>query len=63
MKQFPLEQLHIVGCESILALREQELLRESPAVLEKWIAFAKGLCERNEFINMAHHLLHVGRKL
>jgi 2-polyprenyl-3-methyl-5-hydroxy-6-metoxy-1,4-benzoquinol methylase len=63
MGQFPLEKLHLVGCESILALREQELLQESPEVFQKWIDFAAELCERDDFISMAHHLLYIGRKL
>jgi len=62
MEQFPLEKLHFIGCESILPLREQELLTESPDVMQKWIDFAAGLCEREEFISMSHHFLHIGRK-
>ena len=49
MKQFPLEKLHFIGCESILALRENELKNESPEVLHKWIDFAAELCEREVF--------------
>jgi len=63
MEQFPLEKLHIVGCESILSLREQELTQESPEVLQKWIDFAVNLCERDEFLSMSQHLLHIGRKI
>ena len=63
MEQFPLEKLHIVGCESILSLREQELTQEHSDVLQKWIDFAESLCEREEFLSMSHHLLHIGRKI
>jgi len=62
MAQFPIEKLHFIGCESILALRERELTQESPEVLEKWIDFAAELCERDEFLCLSHHFLHIGRK-
>jgi SAM-dependent methyltransferase len=63
MEQFPLEKLHIVGCESILSLREQELRQEHPDVFQKWIELALMLCEREDFLSMAQHLLHIGRKI
>ena len=63
MGQFPLEKLHLVGCESILALRERELLQEPPDVLQKWIEFAAELCERVDLLSISHHLLYIGRKM
>ena len=63
MQQFPLEKLHLVGCESILALRERELLQEPSEVLQKWINYAAELCERDDLLSMSHHLLHIGRKM
>jgi hypothetical protein len=62
MRMFSLEKLHIIGCESVLALRERELMQESEDILQKWIDFAIALCEREEFISMSHHILHIGRK-
>jgi len=63
MEQFPLDKLHLVGCESILALRNRELLQEPPEVLQKWIDFAVELCERESLLSMSHHFLHIGRKI
>jgi len=63
MAKFPLEKLHIAGCESILALRTQELMKEPPEVFQKWLEFAFEVCEREEFLGMSHHLLHVGRNV
>ena len=47
----------------IISLREQELKQEHSDVLQKWIDFAVNLCEREEFLSMSHHLLHIGRKI
>ena len=62
MAQFPVKKLHLVGCESILALRERELTLEPPEVLGKWIDFAAELCERDDFLSLSHHYLYIGRK-
>jgi len=62
MEKFPIKKLHLIGGESILALREPELTQEPPEVLEKWIDFAADLCERDEFLCLSHHFLHIGRK-
>lgn len=63
MAKFPLEQLHLLGSESILPLREQALRDQPPQVLEAWIDYARKVCEREEFLPMAEHFLYVGRKL
>ena len=62
MENFMIEKLHLVGCESILALREHELMQESPDILRKWVNYASELCERKEFLSLSHHFLHIGRK-
>jgi len=63
MNQFPLKKMHLIGCESILALRTNELKNGSPEILKKWIDFAAELCEREDFLPMSHHFLHIGRKV
>lgn len=63
MSAFPLDKLHLLGSESILALREQELSAQPPEVIKAWIDFAEKVCEREEFMNMAEHFLYVGKKL
>ena len=63
MASFPLKQLHILGSESILSLRERELISQPPEVLAAWIDFAQKVCEREEFLPMAEHFLYIGEKL
>jgi 2-polyprenyl-3-methyl-5-hydroxy-6-metoxy-1,4-benzoquinol methylase len=62
MGRFGLVKLHTVNCESILYLREKELMAEEPEILQKWIDFAYEICEREEFMAMATHFLYIGRK-
>ena len=62
MAKFPLEQLHFLGSESILALGEQALKDQPHQVLAAWIDYACKVCEREEFLPMAEHFLYIGRK-
>lgn len=61
--QFELEKLHLVNCESFLYLREPELLTQSPEVVSAWLDLAEQVCEREEFLNLAEHIMYVGRKM
>ena len=63
MAAFPLNTLHLLGSESILSLREQELSAQSPEVIKAWIDFAEKVCERDEFLGMAEHFLYIGKRL
>ncbi len=63
MAGFPLDTLHLLGSESILALREPELGAQPPEVVKAWIDFAEKVCEREEFLNMTEHFLYIGKKL
>ncbi len=63
MASFPLRQLHFLGSESILSLKEQDLIGRPPEVLAAWIDFAEKVCERQEFLSMAEHFLYIGKKL
>jgi len=63
MGQFPLEKLHFFGQEGILSPCEQSIISQPEEVYEKWLYLAEKLCEREEFISWAEHLMYVGRKL
>lgn len=63
MAKFPVEQLHLLGSESILGLREAELAVQPPEVIKGWIDFAEKVCEREDLISMAEHFLYVCKKL
>ncbi len=60
---FPLEKLHLVGCESFLALRDLELAAQPPEVRDAWLDVAAEVCERQDLLSMSEHILYVGRKL
>lgn len=59
---FDLDNLHLVNCESFLYMREPELLRQSPEVVSAWLDLAEQVCERDDLLSMAEHLMYIGRK-
>lgn len=63
MSRFPLEKKHILGSESVLALRENELISQPKEILSAWIDFAEKVCEKEEFLYLPHHLLYIGNKI
>ncbi|WP_054024901.1 class I SAM-dependent methyltransferase [Bacillus sp. FJAT-28004] len=62
-KSFELEKLHVVNCESFLYLREPELLRQSPEVVNAWLDLAEQVCEREDLLSLAEHIMYIGRKI
>lgn len=60
---FELENLHLVNCESLLYMREAELLNQPPEVVSAWLDFAEQLCEREDFLSLAEHFMYIGRKI
>lgn len=62
MDKFPVQKLHLVGSQSILATREEELMKQPKQVLDSWLDFAAKICEREEFLGMSYHFLYVGKK-
>lgn len=61
-EQFDLEKLHLLNCESFLYLREPELLNQSPEVVEAWLDLAEQVCEREDLLSLAEHLMYIGKK-
>lgn len=62
-KQFDLEKLHLINCESFLYLREPELLRQDPEVISEWLNLAEQVCEREDILSMAEHFMYIGKWL
>jgi hypothetical protein len=61
--QFDLEKLHVLSCESFLYLREAELLEQPPEVVTAWLDLAEQVCEREDLLSMAEHIMYIGKKL
>jgi S-adenosylmethionine-dependent methyltransferase len=59
---FSLDKLHLINCESFLYLRESELLSQRPEVVSAWLDLAEQVCEREDLLSLAEHLMYVGRK-
>lgn len=62
MEQHPLETLHLLGSESVLAPNEATMLEQSPEILSAWVDFAERVCEREDLLMYSEHYLYVGRK-
>jgi len=61
--QFNLEKLHLLNCESFLYLREPELLKHRPEVIDAWLDLAEQVCEREDLLSLAEHIMYIGRKI
>lgn len=59
---FHLEKLHLLNCESFLYLREAELLSQPQEVVSAWLDLAEQVCEREDLLSLAEHLMYIGRK-
>ncbi|REE68763.1 methyltransferase family protein [Paenibacillus taihuensis] len=61
-EKFEVEKLHLVNCESFLYLREPELLAQPAEVVTAWLDLAEQVCEREDLMSVAEHLMYIGRK-
>jgi len=62
-QQFPLQKLHFFGQESILSPCEEKIMSQPETVINRWLDFAEKLCEREDFLSWAEHLMYIGRKI
>jgi S-adenosylmethionine-dependent methyltransferase len=60
--QFNLEKLHLLNSESFLYLREPELLGQKPEVINAWLDLAEQVCEHEDLLSMAEHIMYIGEK-
>lgn len=63
MARFPLEKLHFLAVEGMLAPNELTIMEQPVQVLNAWIDLAEQVCEREDLLSYAEHFLYVGRKL
>ncbi|PUB10103.1 hypothetical protein [Paenisporosarcina sp. OV554] len=62
-EQFNLEKLHLISCESFLYLREAELLSQSPEMVAAWLDLAGQVCEREDMLSLAEHIMYITRNV
>lgn len=63
MERFPLEKLHFLGMEGILAPFEKMTNEQPNDVVNAWIDIAEQVCEREDLMSWAEHFLYIGKKL
>ena len=63
MSQFPLEKLHYFGQEAMMSPGESNIMSQSKEVIDAWIDFSVKVCEREELLSWAEHLMYIGKKL
>lgn len=61
-EQFNLVKLHLLNSESFLYLREPEFLKQKPDVINAWLDLAEQVCENEELLSMAEHIMYIGKK-
>lgn len=62
MAQFPLHKLHFFGQESILSPCEPNIMGQPQKVIDEWLNLGERLCEREDLLSWAEHLMYIGRK-
>lgn len=62
MHEFNLEKLHLLGSESILSPFKKQVLSQTQSTFDKCVDLAIKVCEREDLLSYAEHLLYIGRK-
>lgn len=62
MARFPLKKRHLFGCEGIAAAFQRQLATLPEGELQAWLRLSLALCEREELLSWAEHLMYVGQK-
>lgn len=62
MERFPLEKLHFLGMEGMLAPFERMTNEQPDEVIDAWIDIAEKICERDDLMSWAEHFLYIGKK-
>ena len=63
MSQFSLEKLHIFGQEGVMSPNEASIMSQPQEVIDAWLDFNEKICDREELLSWAEHLMYVGRKI
>ena len=62
MARYGLQKLHLFGQESITTMGDTNICACDPQVIDRWTELAITVCEREETLSDAQHLMYVGRK-
>ncbi len=62
MARFPIKKLHFFGQEGVTSPCEGNIMTQSPHVVAAWLDLSERLCEREELLSWAEHLMYVGQK-
>jgi ubiquinone/menaquinone biosynthesis C-methylase UbiE len=64
MGRFKLQKLHLFSQESITTLGDRNILAlNNRRLLDRWTELACAVCERDEYLSYAEHLMYIGRKI
>ena len=63
MQEFPLQELHFLGMEGMLAPFETIMNDQPDDVVNAWIDIAEQVCEREDLLSWAEHFLYIGKKI
>ncbi len=64
MDRFKLQKLHLFGQESITTMGDKNILAlNDRRLLGRWVELACAVCEREEYLSYAEHLMYIGRKI
>ena len=63
VSQFSVEKLHYFGQEGLMSPGESNIMSQPKEVVDAWIDFNIKVCEREEFLSWAEHLMYIGKKL
>ncbi len=62
MARFPLQKLHLLSQEGILYMCEAQVMAQPEEIVRKWLDLSLAMCEREQFLSFAQHIMYVGRK-
>lgn len=62
MERNGFETLHRVSCEGLCATREKDISQLPPDLISRWVELSLKLCEQDEFLGFAQHVLYIGSK-
>ena len=62
MEQFPLRKLHLFSQEGISTPFVNKIMSLPHEAVEKWFDISLAVCEKEEFLSFAGHLMYIGEK-
>lgn len=62
MERFELEKLHLFGQEGVMSPTEEKVYSCGRQVVDAMLDFSESVCENDELMSWAEHIMYVGRK-